>query len=129
MHPNARANILLSCCRHMNRYNSFHYVWTKASFRLVSLFTTLLLKGFCCPDEEQGDGDGEGDSIQIETTTTSSAAAAAASSASASRPRVREQSAEEQRLRRRHREAMVLNDGTHPPGHYDIIEREHDSNS
>ena len=75
------------------------------------------------------DGDGEGDSIQIETTTTSSAAAAAASSASASRPRVREQSAEEQRLRRRHREAMVLNDGTHPPGHYDIIEREHDSNS
>ncbi|RYP23319.1 hypothetical protein DL765_001228 [Monosporascus sp. GIB2] len=44
-------------------------------------------------------------------------------------PRVMDQSAEEQRLRRRHREAMVLNDGTHPPGHGDIIEREHDPNS
>ncbi|KAI1253221.1 hypothetical protein MGN70_005429 [Eutypa lata] len=44
-------------------------------------------------------------------------------------PRLRvDQSAEEQRLRRRHREAMVLNDGTHPPGRGDIIEREHDSN-
>ena len=72
------------------------------------------------------DGDGEGDTIQIETTS----AAAAGSGSGPSRPRVRgDQSAEEQRLRRRHREAMVLNDGTHPPGHYDIIEREHDSNS
>ncbi|KAI0889956.1 uncharacterized protein GGS22DRAFT_149617 [Annulohypoxylon maeteangense] len=44
-------------------------------------------------------------------------------------PRVNEQSAEEQRLRRRHREAMVLNDGTHSLGRSDIIEREHDSNS
>ncbi|KAI0022181.1 hypothetical protein F4780DRAFT_734501 [Xylariomycetidae sp. FL0641] len=44
-------------------------------------------------------------------------------------PRVNEQSAEEQRLRRRHREAMVLNDGTHSLGRGDIIEREHDSNS
>ncbi|KAI1813371.1 hypothetical protein GGS20DRAFT_586542 [Poronia punctata] len=44
-------------------------------------------------------------------------------------PRVNEQSAEEQRLRRRHREAMVLNDGTHSLGRGDIIERDHDSNS
>ncbi|KAI1383213.1 uncharacterized protein F4822DRAFT_419683 [Hypoxylon trugodes] len=44
-------------------------------------------------------------------------------------PRVNEQSAEEQRLRRRHREAMVLNDGTHSLGRGDIIEREHDSNA
>ncbi|KAI1143440.1 hypothetical protein F5Y05DRAFT_408886 [Hypoxylon sp. FL0543] len=44
-------------------------------------------------------------------------------------PRVNEQSAEEQRLRRRHREAMVLNDGTHSLGRGDIIEREHDSNN
>ncbi|OTB18403.1 hypothetical protein K445DRAFT_315210 [Daldinia sp. EC12] len=43
-------------------------------------------------------------------------------------PRVNDQSAEEQRLRRRHREAMVLNDGTHSLGRSDIIEREHDSN-
>ena len=69
------------------------------------------------------DGDGEGESIQIETS------AAPGSGSGSSRPRVRDQSAEEQRLRRRHREAMVLNDGTHPPGYYDIIEREHDSNS
>ncbi|KAI2614551.1 uncharacterized protein GGS25DRAFT_517400 [Hypoxylon fragiforme] len=44
-------------------------------------------------------------------------------------PRVSGQTAEEQRLRRRHREAMVLNDGTHSLGRSDIIEREHDSNS
>ncbi|KAI8632063.1 hypothetical protein F5Y19DRAFT_423081 [Xylariaceae sp. FL1651] len=44
-------------------------------------------------------------------------------------PRVNDQSVEEQRLRRRHREAMVLNDGTHSLGRGDIIEREHDSNS
>ncbi|KAH7035040.1 uncharacterized protein B0I36DRAFT_346894 [Microdochium trichocladiopsis] len=43
-------------------------------------------------------------------------------------PRVVEQSAAEQRLRRRHREAMVLNDGTHSLGRGDIIQREHDSN-
>ncbi|KAI1799797.1 hypothetical protein F4811DRAFT_557448 [Daldinia bambusicola] len=43
-------------------------------------------------------------------------------------PRLNEQSAEEQRLRRRHREAMVLNDGTHSLGRSDIIEREHDTN-
>ncbi|KAI0400318.1 hypothetical protein F4802DRAFT_500597 [Xylaria palmicola] len=42
-------------------------------------------------------------------------------------PRVNDQSVEEQRLRRRHREAMVLNDGTHSLGRGDIIEREHDS--
>lgn len=44
-------------------------------------------------------------------------------------PRVNDQSVEEQRLRRRHREAMVLNDGTHSLGRGDIIEREHDSNN
>jgi len=44
-------------------------------------------------------------------------------------PRVNDQSIEEQRLRRRHREAMVLNDGTHSLGRGDIIERDHDSNS
>ncbi|KAI0176291.1 hypothetical protein GGR52DRAFT_354119 [Hypoxylon sp. FL1284] len=44
-------------------------------------------------------------------------------------PRVNDQTAEEQRLRRRHREAMVLNDGTHSLGRSDIIEREHDANS
>lgn len=44
-------------------------------------------------------------------------------------PRANDQTAEEQRLRRRHREAMVLNDGTHSLGRSDIIEREHDSNS
>ncbi|KAI1779991.1 hypothetical protein F4818DRAFT_437285 [Hypoxylon cercidicola] len=44
-------------------------------------------------------------------------------------PRVNDQTAEEQRLRRRHREAMVLNDGTHSLGRSDIIEREQDSNS
>ncbi|KAJ3571635.1 hypothetical protein NPX13_g5308 [Xylaria arbuscula] len=44
-------------------------------------------------------------------------------------PRVNDQSVEEQRLRRRHREAMVLNDGTHSLGRGDIIEREHDANS
>ncbi|KAI0395108.1 hypothetical protein F5Y17DRAFT_425259 [Xylariaceae sp. FL0594] len=42
-------------------------------------------------------------------------------------PRVNDQSVEEQRLRRRHREAMVLNDGTHSLGRGDIIERDHDS--
>ncbi|KAI2638150.1 hypothetical protein GGS21DRAFT_509966 [Xylaria nigripes] len=41
--------------------------------------------------------------------------------------RAHEQSTEEQRLRRRHREAMVLNDGTHSLGRSDIIEREQDS--
>jgi hypothetical protein len=44
-------------------------------------------------------------------------------------PRVVDQSAEEQRLRRRHREAMVLNDGTHSLGRGDIIQREHDPNN
>ncbi|KAI0972559.1 hypothetical protein F4678DRAFT_471557 [Xylaria arbuscula] len=44
-------------------------------------------------------------------------------------PRVNDQSVEEQRLRRRHREAMVLNDGTHSLGRSDIIEREHDPNN
>ncbi|KAI3329176.1 hypothetical protein HD806DRAFT_530576 [Xylariaceae sp. AK1471] len=44
-------------------------------------------------------------------------------------PRVNDQSVEEQRLRRRHREAMVLNDGTHSLGRGDIIERDHDLNS
>ncbi|KAI1437556.1 hypothetical protein GGR50DRAFT_46364 [Xylaria sp. CBS 124048] len=43
--------------------------------------------------------------------------------------RMNEQSIDEQRLRRRHREAMVLNDGTHSLGRSDIIEREHDSHS
>lgn len=38
-----------------------------------------------------------------------------------------EQSPEEQRLRHRHREAMVLNDGTRPLGRSDIIEREHNT--
>ncbi|KAK7719620.1 hypothetical protein SLS64_001797 [Diaporthe eres] len=40
-------------------------------------------------------------------------------------PRNLEQSPEEQRIRHRHREAMVLNDGTRPLGRSDIIEREH----
>lgn len=44
-------------------------------------------------------------------------------------PRVNDQSVAEQRLRRRHREAMVLNDGTHSLGRGDIIERDHDLNS
>ncbi|KAF3762411.1 hypothetical protein M406DRAFT_263652 [Cryphonectria parasitica EP155] len=39
-------------------------------------------------------------------------------------PRHMEQSPEEQRLRHRHREAMVLNDGTRPLGRSDIIEVE-----
>jgi hypothetical protein len=39
-------------------------------------------------------------------------------------PRPREQSAEERHLRRRHREAMVLNDGVQPIGAGDIIERD-----
>lgn len=38
------------------------------------------------------------------------------------RPRIREHSAEERHLRRRHREAMVLNDGTAPIASSDIIE-------
>lgn len=38
--------------------------------------------------------------------------------------RRRDQSDEEEHLRRRHREAMVLNDGTRPLGRADIIERE-----
>jgi len=38
--------------------------------------------------------------------------------------RPRDQSSEEEHLRRRHREAMVLNDGTRPLGRGDIIERE-----
>ncbi|KAJ4422131.1 hypothetical protein N0V82_003214 [Gnomoniopsis sp. IMI 355080] len=42
-------------------------------------------------------------------------------------PRHMEQSPEEQRLRHRHREAMVLNDGTRPLGRSDIIEREHNT--
>jgi len=37
--------------------------------------------------------------------------------------RRRDQSSEEEHLRRRHREAMVLNDGTRPLGRADIIER------
>ncbi len=39
-----------------------------------------------------------------------------------SQARILEQSAEEQRLRRQHRQAMVLNDGTHPFGRDDIFE-------
>lgn len=42
-------------------------------------------------------------------------------------PRLREQSAEERHLRRRHREAMVLNDGIAPIGYSDIIERDYTS--
>jgi hypothetical protein len=38
--------------------------------------------------------------------------------------RRRDQSSEDEHLRRRHREAMVLNDGTRPLGRGDIIERE-----
>ncbi|KAH8815102.1 hypothetical protein F5884DRAFT_663284 [Xylogone sp. PMI_703] len=38
--------------------------------------------------------------------------------------RPRDQSREEEHLRRRHREAMVLNDGTRPLGRSDIIQRE-----
>jgi hypothetical protein len=41
--------------------------------------------------------------------------------------RPREQSVEERHLRRRHREAMVLNDGVQPIGVSDIIEREYES--
>lgn len=40
-------------------------------------------------------------------------------------PRHLEQSPEEQRIRHRHREAMVLNDGTRPFDRSDIIERQH----
>lgn len=40
-------------------------------------------------------------------------------------PRNLEQSPEEQRIRHRHREAMVLNDGTRPLDRSDIIERQH----
>jgi hypothetical protein len=40
-------------------------------------------------------------------------------------PRIREQSAEERHIRRRHREAMVLNDGVQPVRVSDIIEREY----
>ncbi|KAI1322212.1 hypothetical protein F5Y16DRAFT_387193 [Xylariaceae sp. FL0255] len=60
--------------------------------------------------------DDDGDGILLETSQTELV------------PRVNDQSVEEQRLRRRHREAMVLNDGTHSLGRGDIIEREHDSN-
>jgi hypothetical protein len=42
-------------------------------------------------------------------------------------PRPREHSAEERHLRRRHREAMVLNDGFAPIAVSDIIEREYES--
>lgn len=42
-------------------------------------------------------------------------------------PRYLEQSPEEQRLRHRHREAMVLNDGTRPLDRSDIIQREHNT--
>ena len=38
--------------------------------------------------------------------------------------RRRDQSSEEEHIRRRHREAMVLNDGTRPLGRSDIIQRE-----
>jgi len=38
--------------------------------------------------------------------------------------RRRDQSSEEEHIRRRHREAMVLNDGTRPLGRDDIIQRE-----
>lgn len=38
--------------------------------------------------------------------------------------RRRDQSAEDDRIRRRHREAMVLNDGTRPLGRGDIIQRD-----
>jgi hypothetical protein len=38
--------------------------------------------------------------------------------------RRRDQSSEEEHIRRRHREAMVLNDGTRPLGRGDIIQRE-----
>lgn len=38
--------------------------------------------------------------------------------------RRRDQSSEEENIRRRHREAMVLNDGTRPLGRDDIIQRE-----
>jgi hypothetical protein len=38
--------------------------------------------------------------------------------------RRRDQSAEDDRIRRRHREAMVLNDGTRPLGRDDIIQRD-----
>lgn len=40
------------------------------------------------------------------------------------RRRRRNQSMDEEHLRRRHREAMVLNDGTRPLGRSDIFERE-----
>jgi hypothetical protein len=42
-------------------------------------------------------------------------------------PRAREHSTEERHRRRRHREAMVLNDGVQPIGVSDIIERDYDS--
>jgi hypothetical protein len=38
--------------------------------------------------------------------------------------RRRDHSSEEEHIRRRHREAMVLNDGTRPLGRGDIIQRE-----
>lgn len=44
-------------------------------------------------------------------------------------PRLVEQTAEEQRRRRRHREAIVLNDGMNPLGRDNIIQREHDNNT
>jgi hypothetical protein len=42
-------------------------------------------------------------------------------------PRIREHSTVERHRRRRHREAMVLNDGVQPIGVGDIIERDYDS--
>jgi hypothetical protein len=38
--------------------------------------------------------------------------------------RRRDQSSEDEHIRRRHREAMVLNDGTRPLGRGDIIQRD-----
>jgi len=42
------------------RLTSFHYGHNRAHFTLLGMFITLLTKGFCCPDEGEGDASSEG---------------------------------------------------------------------
>ncbi|KAH9883253.1 hypothetical protein F4778DRAFT_736957 [Xylariomycetidae sp. FL2044] len=123
-----RKNFAMYMDRKKNRVSDiFNHLMASKAGRKAMMKAKLILK-MKRPKRDRSDhikvvleismaDDGEANAIQLEA------------SQSELVPRVNEQSAEEQRLRRRHREAMVLNDGTHSLGRGDIIEREHDANS
>lgn len=51
-----------SLFRHAVRLATFHYAHSRAEHILLGMFITFLTKGYCCPDEAEGDASAEGQS-------------------------------------------------------------------